>query len=131
MTTKTPLCNFSFRGAAEDTSHVLQLINNSGSRFHIFFNSILIIKEVTSLNSVIHMFFPSIWLRISKRSRNSALGCSRMRTGGINLGQYGDIEFFTNLKSAAHSCKTSTDDHYIMLNHKNTSKRGKHFNSLP
>ena len=128
MTTKTTLRYLSFRGATENTTHVFEFIDNSGSCLDIFLDRILIVEKITAFDGIVHMLFPAIRLRISKRSCNSTLGCPGMRTGGINLGQHGDIELFTNLKSAAHSCKTSTYDHYIMFDHKNTSKRGKHFN---
>jgi len=43
-----------------------------------------------------------------------------MRPGGIHFGQHANIQLLAYFQSGTHPRKTSTDNHYIMLNHKIT-----------
>ena len=121
MPTETALGDFPIRCAAENTTHMFQFIDDSGSGFNILFHRILIVEKVATLDGVVHMFFPTIRLRVPQRGGNTALCRTRMRPGGIDFGQQADIQLFTRFQSATHPSKTSTHNHYIMLNHKISS----------
>jgi hypothetical protein len=118
MATKTSLGDFAIWSPAENTSQMLQFIDDPGSGLDIFFDGVLIIEEIPTLDGIEHMLFPAVRLGIPQGGGNATLGGTRMRSGRINLCEHSNIQVFADFQSGPHSCKPSANDHHIMFNHR-------------
>ncbi|MPN04450.1 hypothetical protein SDC9_151688 [bioreactor metagenome] len=118
---KRALVNLAIVGTVERHAIVLELDDHFVGLLAHELDGILVTEPVGTLDGIVHVPRPVIFLGVTQRSRHTALRCNSVRAGRKNLGQHGRLQAgFGQLDRGTQTGATGTDDDRIKLQNRNT-----------
>jgi hypothetical protein len=111
---EVPLGDLSLRSPAERDTHMLQFINGPWSIFDQDFYGILVPQVIASLDRVIKIPFPAVFLLVSERSGDPSLGGPGMGACWKDFADDGDIGLIRHFNRGSKPCQTGSHNYDVM-----------------
>mmetsp|Transcript_12168 Transcript_12168/g.17734 ORF Transcript_12168/g.17734 Transcript_12168/m.17734 type:complete len:264 (+) Transcript_12168:750-1541(+) len=116
LTPKCPLVNLTLIRPGKGKSKLLQFQHSLGGLTTHVMNGILVTQPIASLDSIIHMPAPIIFVHVSKGGIDSSLGCHGVGTGGEEFGDAGGFEScFRETHGGTEACSSGSNDDGIVF----------------
>src|SRR5258708_24296029 len=120
MPTERPLIHRAIRVAVKRHAEMPDLDQDFRCFAAKKLDRILTPQPVRTLDGVVHVPHPAVFAHVAERSADSALRGNRMRAGGKNFRQHGDLETrLGELQGRAHAGPAGTDDYRIEFSDRN------------
>ena len=102
-------------GAVERQAHLFEVQHGVNGFLGHDLGGVLVHQVVAALDGVEGVPLPVVFLDIGQRRTHSALGRTGVRTGRVDLGQYGGAGALAGFDGCAHTGTAGTDDDHIVL----------------